>query len=210
MTASTSEQQLDQRLVRVLAHPLRQQLLIMLHKHGVTSPRELAELSGERLPNVSYHMRVLRDAGCVELVREEPRRGAIEHFYRASARPILDDAQWAQLPISVRRALFGQTLRELWDDVLAAANTGGFDDPQAHVSRTWFQLDETAWTELVDVMAGVLDKAFELHAQSAARLAEGGDQDSARRVAMGLLLFERSETAAPLPKPSKSAKSRKS
>lgn len=207
MTASTSEQQLDQRLVRVLAHPLRQQLLIMLHKHGVRSPRELAELSGERLPNVSYHMRVLRDAGCVELVREEPRRGAIEHFYRASARPILDDAQWAQLPISVRRALFGQTLRELWDDVLAAANTGGFDDPQAHVSRTWFQLDETAWNELVDVMAGVLDKAFELHSQSAARLGQGGDQESARRVAMGLLLFERSETAAPLPKPAKSRKS---
>lgn len=203
MTASTPEQQLDQRLVRVLAHPLRQQLLIMLHKHGVSSPRQLAELSGERLPNVSYHMRVLRDAGCVELVDEKPRRGAIEHFYRASARPILDDAQWAQLPISVRRALFGQTLRELWDDVLAAANTGGFDDPQAHVSRTWFQLDETAWSELVDVMANVLDRAFELHAQSAARLSQGGDQDGVRRVAMGLLLFERSETAAPLPKPAK-------
>lgn len=203
MTASTPEQQLDQRLVRVLAHPLRQQLLIMLHKHGVSSPRQLAELSGERLPNVSYHVRVLRDAGCVELVDEKPRRGAIEHFYRASARPILDDAQWAQLPISVRRALFGQTLRELWDDVLAAANTGGFDDPQAHVSRTWFQLDETAWSELVDVMANVLDRAFELHAQSAARLGQGGDQDGVRRVAMGLLLFERSETAAPLPKRAK-------
>ena len=209
MTTSSSEQQLDQRLVRVLAHPLRQQLLIMLHKHGVSSPRELAERAGERLPNVSYHMRVLRDAGCIELVRTEPRRGAIEHFYRASARPILDDDQWAQLPISVRRALFGQTLRELWDDVLAAGNTGGFDDPQAHVSRTWFQLDEIAWNELVDVLAGVLDTAFELHAQSAARIGRARDQDGARRVAMGLLLFERSETAEPLPKPAKRAKPRK-
>ena len=206
MPASPAEQQLDQHLVRVLAHPLRQQLLIMLHKHGVTSPRELAERSGERLANVSYHVRVLRDAGCVELVRTEPRRGAIEHFYRASARPILDDAQWSQLPISVRRALFGQTLRELWDDVMASANTGGFDDPQAHVSRTWFQLDEIAWNDLVDVMAGVLDKAFELHAESAARLGRGADHENARRVAMGLLLFERAETAAPVPKPAKRAK----
>jgi DNA-binding transcriptional ArsR family regulator len=209
MTASSPEQQLDQRLVRVLAHPLRQQLLIMLHKHGVTSPRELAERSGERLPNVSYHMRVLRDAGCVELVRTEPRRGAIEHFYRASARPILDDAQWSQLPISVRRALFGQTLRELWDDVLAAANTGGFDDPQAHVSRTWLQLDEIAWNELVDVMAGVLDTAFELQAASAARVGRGADQENVRRVAMGVLLFERGETAASPQKPAKRAKPRK-
>jgi hypothetical protein len=154
-------------------------------------------------------VRVLRDAGCVELVRTEPRRGAIEHFYRASARPILDDAQWSQLPISVRRALFGQTLRELWDDVLASANTVGFDDPQAHVSRTWFQLDEIAWNELVDVMAGVLDTAFELHAQSAARLGRSGDQENARRVAMGILLFERAEIAAPVPRPAKSAKPRK-
>jgi DNA-binding transcriptional ArsR family regulator len=202
MTTSSTEPQLDQRMVRVLAHPLRQQLLIMLHKHGVSSPRQLAERSGERLPNVSYHMRVLRDAGCIELVRTKPRRGAIEHFYRASARPILDDDQWASLPISVRRALFGQTLRELWDDVLAAANTGGFDDPQAHVSRAWFQLDEIAWNELVDVLAGVLDKAFELQAQSAARLGRG-DQETARRVAMGLLLFERAEGAPPQPKPAK-------
>jgi DNA-binding transcriptional ArsR family regulator len=200
MSTSSTEQKLDQRLVRVLAHPLRQQLLIMLHKHGVSSPRELAERSGERLPNLSYHMRVLRDAGCIELVRTEPRRGAIEHFYRASARPILDDDQWASLPISVRRALFGQTLREMWDDVLAAANTGGFDDPQAHVSRTWFQLDEIAWNGLVQEMADMLEKAFALHAESAARLAEGGDQENVRRVAMGLLLFERGETADPKPR----------
>jgi DNA-binding transcriptional ArsR family regulator len=200
MSTSSTEQKLDQRLVRVLAHPLRQQLLIMLHKHGVSSPRELAERSGERLPNLSYHMRVLRDAGCIELVRTEPRRGAIEHFYRASARPILDDDQWASLPISVRRALFGQTLREMWDDVLAAANTGGFDDPQAHVSRTWFQLDEIAWNGLVQEMADMLEKAFALHAESAARLADGGDQENVRRVAMGLLLFERGETADPKPR----------
>jgi hypothetical protein len=53
-------------------------------------------------------------------------------------------------------------------------------------------------------MAGVLDKAFELHAQSAARLGSSGDQEKVRRVAMGLLLFERSATAEPKPaKPSK-------
>jgi hypothetical protein len=67
------------------------------------------------------------------------------------------------------------------------------------VSRAWFQLDEIAWNELVDVLAGVLDKAFELQAQSAARLGRG-DHETARRVAMGLLLFERGETADPKPR----------
>ena len=192
-----AEQHLDQRLVRALAHPLRQRLLILLHKHGEASPRELALRTGERLTNVSYHVRILRENECVELVRTEPRRGAVEHFYRATARPILDDRQWAQLPITVRRALFGQTLREIWDDVLAAAGGTGFDDPQCHVSRTWFQLDEIAWNELVDSLAGVLDRAFELHAESAARIAGNRGSADSRKVAMGLLLFERADEPPP-------------
>lgn len=207
MTASAPAQQLDQRLVKALAHPLRQQLLILLHKHGESSPRGLAEVTGERIGNVSYHMRMLRESGCVELVRTEPRRGAVEHFYRATARPILDDRQWAQLPVTVRRALFGQTLREIWDDVIAAASTTGFDDPQTHVSRTWFQLDEIAWNELVDIMAGVLDRAFELHSESAQRVAASHDAE-VRRVAMGLLLFERAETSRPERDAARAAKSR--
>jgi DNA-binding transcriptional ArsR family regulator len=198
MTSAPAEQQLDQRLVRALGHPLRQRLLILLHKHGESSPRELALRTGERLTNVSYHVRILRENECIELVRTEPRRGAVEHFYRATARPILDDRQWAQLPVNVRRALFGQTLQEIWDDVLAAADSTGFDDPQCHVSRTWFQLDEIAWNELVDALAGVLDRAFELHAESSERLGRNPDDGDVRKVAMGLLLFERADTADPL------------
>jgi hypothetical protein len=72
-------------------------------------------------------VRILRDAGCAELVRTEPRRGAVEHFYRPTARPMLDDRQWAQLPVSARRALFGQALRDLWIDAFVAAAGAGFD-----------------------------------------------------------------------------------
>jgi hypothetical protein len=142
---------------------------------------------------VSYHVRVLRDTECVELVRTEPRRGAIEHFYRATARPMLDDRQWSQLPVSARRALFGQSLRDLWSDVLVAAESNGFDDEQAHVSRSHLDLDEVAWNELVDVLASALERGFELQAETAARRGKGrGATDTERRVAMGLLLFERS------------------
>ena len=94
----TLTQQVDQQLITALGHPLRQRLLILLDKRGVASPRELAELSGERLGNVSYHVRVLRDAGRREVVWTEPRRGAVEHFYRATARPMLDDRQWRSCP----------------------------------------------------------------------------------------------------------------
>jgi DNA-binding transcriptional ArsR family regulator len=188
--AATDEKQLDQGLVKALGHPLRQRLLILLHKYGESSPRELALRSGEPLGNVSYHVRILRENDCVELVRTEPRRGAVEHFYRATARPILDDTQWAQLPASVRRALFGQTLREVWDDVVAAAAGRGLDDPRAHVSRTWFELDDVAWNELGEALSGLLEKGFELQAESSERVARDPEAQT-RKAAMGLLLFER-------------------
>src|SRR3954465_3744113 len=108
--SATSEKQLDQGLVKAPGPPLRQRLLILLHKYGESSPRELALRSGEPLGNVSYHVRILNDKAWGELVRTEPRRGAVEHFYRATARPALDDTQWTQLPAPVRRALFGQSL----------------------------------------------------------------------------------------------------
>lgn len=189
----TLTQQVDQQLITALGHPLRQRLLILLHKRGVASPRELAELSGERLGNVSYHVRVLRDAGCCELVRTEPRRGAVEHFYRATARPMLDDRQWAQLSVPARRKLFSQALRDLWSDAFMAAEGTGFDDEQAHVSRSHLDLDEEAYMKLVDELNRVLDLGFELQAETAARRAERGGNDGPpdRRLAMGLLLFER-------------------
>jgi DNA-binding transcriptional ArsR family regulator len=189
----TLTQQVDQQLITALGHPLRQRLLILLHKRGIASPRELAELSGERLGNVSYHVRVLRDAGCCELVRTEPRRGAVEHFYRATARPMLDDRQWAQLSVPARRKLFGQTLRDLWSDAFMAAEGTGFDDEQAHVSRSHLDLDEEAYTELVGHLNAVLDRGFALQAETAARREERGGNNGPpdRRVAMGLLLFER-------------------
>jgi DNA-binding transcriptional ArsR family regulator len=201
MTTETTDQQIDQRLVTALGHPLRQRLLILLHKRGEASPRELAELVGERLSNVSYHVRVLNQTGCVELVRTEPRRGAIEHFYRATERPMLDDRQWAKLPTSTRRALFGQSLRDLWSDVMVAAEASGFDDEQAHVSRSHLDLDEVSWNELVDLLASVLERGFQLQAETAARRGKRKTPSGPeRRVAMGLLLFERPDIAEAKPK----------
>ena len=78
----------DERLAKALSHPLRPRILQRLADGAVASPNQLAEALGERLGNVSYHVRILRELGLVELVRTEPRRGALEHFYRATSEPM--------------------------------------------------------------------------------------------------------------------------
>jgi DNA-binding transcriptional ArsR family regulator len=67
---------------RLLAHPLRARLWTAFSNSDY-SPNELAKELDEPLGNVSYHVKVLLDAGVIELVATQPRRGAIEHYYRA-------------------------------------------------------------------------------------------------------------------------------
>jgi DNA-binding transcriptional ArsR family regulator len=169
MTA-LGETQLDHRLLRALGHPLRQRILALLHER-VASPSEMANELGEPIGNVSYHVKVLRDNEAIELVQTRPVRGAVEHFYRPVIRPFLDDEHWARLPAASRRALFANTVREIFDHVSQAAAGGGFEDVQTHVSWTHLELDEVAYAQLSQRLGELIDYALELEADSVNRRA---------------------------------------
>src|SRR5215211_6464722 len=134
----------DERLAKALSHPLRPRILQRLDDGGVASPNQLAEALGERLGNVSYHVRILRELRLVELVRTAPRRGALEHFYRATVRPWLDDEQWAALPRGFRARTLGRSLSEILELASTASQGGGFDGPETHVSHVMLSLDATS------------------------------------------------------------------
>src|SRR5258705_1250871 len=125
----------EARIAKALAHPLRARILQRLGER-VASPGDLALELGAPLGVVSYHVRMLRDYDCVELVRTEPRRGALQHFYRATARPSLDEDQWRTLPSRLRRELAGETIAEVVGDLRAASEAGRLEDPQGGVTRT--------------------------------------------------------------------------
>ncbi|HET7506843.1 MAG TPA: helix-turn-helix domain-containing protein [Solirubrobacterales bacterium] len=72
--------------VAALNHPTRRTLLkLFLGSEAALSPKELAERTGEKLPTISYHVRVLADKNAIELAEEEPVRGSVAHFYRPTA-----------------------------------------------------------------------------------------------------------------------------
>jgi DNA-binding transcriptional ArsR family regulator len=108
-----AERPVDPRLAKALSHPLRQRILEHLSSVGEASPTELARALDERLTNVAYHVRVLLELGTVELVRTRRVRGALEHHYRAIARPWLDLPQWSELAAPLRRQPNAETLRDI-------------------------------------------------------------------------------------------------
>src|SRR6478736_4572453 len=97
-----SGQTSEARIAKALAHPLRARILQRLGER-VASPGDLAVELGAPLGVVSYHVRMLRDYECVELVRTEPRRGALQHFYRAR-RSRRSSPTWHR-PLTVARSM---------------------------------------------------------------------------------------------------------
>src|SRR6201992_1334854 len=134
----------EARIAKALAHPLRPRILQRLGER-VASPGDLAVELGAPLGVVSYHVRMLREYECVELVRTEPRRGALQHYYRAIARPQLEEQQWRSLPSSLRRERPDTTLSELVDDLAAAADAGALDDAELVLTRMPVELDDRAF-----------------------------------------------------------------
>jgi DNA-binding transcriptional ArsR family regulator len=159
------EPAIDQRIMKALSHPLRVRMLTLLNQR-VSSPSEIAEELDEPLGNVSYHMRFLADLKMVKLVRTEPRRGAVEHYYEALEPPLVSDDDWAQLPVALRRSLSDSTLGNIASDLRGAAAEGGFDRPNIHISRTALTLDQEGWDELSSVLADVAERARAIQEQS--------------------------------------------
>jgi DNA-binding transcriptional ArsR family regulator len=162
---------LDPSMVKALAHPLRQDILAALNE-GVSSPREISEKLGEPLGNVSYHVRTLLERNLIELVRTEPRRGAVEHFYRALQRPFFSDTDWESIPVTTRRAMFDRVIRRSLKDISRAGEAGGFDHVETHVSRTTLALDEQGWSDVTELLAETIEGALRIQAESAARMVE--------------------------------------
>jgi DNA-binding transcriptional ArsR family regulator len=192
MTEKTTEKQaLDRRLIKAMGHPLRHRILQVLNMK-VASPSELAQELGEPLGNVAYHTKILAENGAIEQVRTAPVRGALEHFYRAMIRPWFEDETWAQLPVSLRRELQDPVLQDIWRDLVVSGRTGGFNDPKNHFTRTYLDLDEEAYEEVVDLLNSAVDRALELHAEAAPRLAAMPPEErETHRTALAILHFHR-------------------
>src|SRR3954454_5959393 len=182
------------RVAKALAHPLRARILQRLGER-VASPGELAVELAAPLGVVSYHVRMLRDYECVELVRTEPRRGALQHFYRATARPRLDDQQWRTLPVGLRRELAGETITQVIDDLGEAADAGLLDDPDMIVARTPLELDQRGCNKLNRLLARTHEQALAIAAESAARVT--GETANGLPTELAMLHFKRAGTASP-------------
>ena len=163
-------------LVKALNHPVRVKALAILSER-VASPTEISAEIGVPLSHVSYHVRVLDELEMIEIVGEEPVRGAVKHYYKAVQRPYLDTAEMEQLDSHVRSGMAAWTFEALIKSASEALSGGTFDArPEYHFSRTPLQLDEKGFQNVGEILRQALESIMEEQAASSERIsAANGD-----------------------------------
>jgi DNA-binding transcriptional ArsR family regulator len=189
----------------VLHHPWRARILEVLNERDMSVSQfvdegligELADRPRDRaISALAYHFRALRQAGVIEIVEQNSRRGSIELVCRGSVRALFDDNQWARLPRHERIAISHVFLNSFMARTQSAVQHGTFDRRiDRHLSWVAMEVDEAGWSEVVDVMNGALTAILQIQRESKTRLE--ASQEQPIRTTWGQLHFE----SPPLPPP---------
>jgi DNA-binding transcriptional ArsR family regulator len=176
---------LDRRLTKALAHPTRVHILGILNE-GPNSPSKIAKrLDNVSLNLTSHHIKVLRELGCVELVREVTHGGRTEHIYRATKRQYFTTEEWEEVEPNARQPITVSILRLISEDVGKSLASGKFDEPpDNHLSRSPIDVDQEGWREIVSILGRALEEVLEVNARSAERARLSGEDLMKIRVVM--------------------------
>ncbi|HYJ21409.1 MAG TPA: winged helix-turn-helix domain-containing protein [Solirubrobacterales bacterium] len=180
----------DERVAHAIGHPLRIDALSMFHER-TASPKEIADEIGVPVGRVAFHVKELHNTGCIELVKTEPRRGAVEHYYRATRQPMLSDEDWRELEDGeTRQEIAGLAFKAVVTEGLASLRAGRMDDDDLHLSWQVVNLDAEGRRELAEHQLESLRRTEAIRAASEARLRAAGEEGTA--IVAGAFGFERS------------------
>ncbi len=191
---------IDIRTVKALDHVLRQHILLATVL-GEVSPKELAEALDEQLSQVSYHVKVLRDDcdGMIEETRTVQRRGALEHFYRASAKTLFPAKAWRRLKTGLRAVVGAGQANDLFNDLAAALKAGKLRGEHDHIVRTPLLLDAEGARRVKDIAERATSEIEAEQQATAKRLAKAnGDRGKTTGHVFALLSFEAAWDASDL------------
>ena len=189
----TASRNVDQRVIKALAHPLRVEILAILNDR-MASPNELSKELEEGLSQVSYHVKCLKDFDMIEMVKTEPRRGAVEHYYRASEKVFIPSWVLKLAPPSAQRSIWGDVLADIEQDVGTSLETGTFDKRlDLVVGRDVRILDGKAREDVEALAAEFYERYEEIEGEAVNRRAKDEGDGEAIPTTAAVLVFGSAE-----------------
>jgi predicted transcriptional regulator len=166
---------LDPRLTKALAHRMRVNIMAIISWRMI-APSEYARETGEKLSNVSYHFRRLKEYGVIELAKTQQVRGSTKHFYRAKRRAIFGGAAWTDLPKSVQDGVAGAALQDFTKVAVHSIESGAFSAcDESYLVWEPLTYDELAFKAAVRILESTRERLLALQDESLPRLAKTGN-----------------------------------
>jgi hypothetical protein len=169
------------RLAKVFADPLNLKILTELNIRAMSATQLSHHLDdGTAVSGLYRRLKMLAELGWLIKVDERTggkRRGATEHFYRATGPATFDTDIWASVPESARNGMSWRTLRQLFEKVMEAVNAETLDARlNRHASWSLLLLDELGWQQVVAALDSYFRDLFKAEEAAKARLARSGQK----------------------------------
>jgi hypothetical protein len=176
------------RVAKLMADELRIKIVLELNMREMSPKEFFEEFGGGSLPRVSRAFDLLFEYGWLHLVRTETggkRRGAVEHFYRATQPAVFYNDIWSPLPKSMKEMISGGIFEELVARVRAAMEAGTIDAREdRHLSWIPLRLDEQGWGNVLTRIDGIFHWLFEGQQDANLRMAKSGEKPIPMTVAL--------------------------
>jgi DNA-binding transcriptional ArsR family regulator len=177
------------RLAVVLADPIRLEIVTELHMREMSSTEFHEAFGGDSLTKVNRHFIKLAEHGWLRLVRKESgrgnRRGAPEHFYRATELAVFDPETWAKLPYSIRSAFSRRIFEQFAQRAHEALEAGTFDSrPERYLTWTPVVLDKRGWDQLIAAEDALYESLAQEQADAKLRIAKSAAEPMMATIAL--------------------------
>lgn len=189
------------RMAKALADPLRIKILLELSSRDMSPKQFFEAFGGESISRVSRHFEVLSKYGWLKLVGKKSggkRRGAVEHFYRATGPVLFDENTWPSLPEPMKNLVTWNAFETLAEQVNAAIKAGTIDArDDRHVSWIPLRLDQRGWEKVIGKLDALFHFLLEEQEKANLRLAKSGEEPIPMTVALAGFESPKDSTKAP-------------
>ncbi|HEY6145817.1 MAG TPA: hypothetical protein VIV13_06045, partial [Solirubrobacterales bacterium] len=137
----------------------------------------IAEAVGEPLEDVIDAVRLLENAGMVDVVGEVPGGdGTTGRIYRAPRMRLIETAEWEELSRPERERISAGVRNLIANEIESAVRAKTFDARTSrHLARVPLLLDEQGWAELAELHTKIISDTVKLQAETLERLEESDE-----------------------------------
>jgi hypothetical protein len=189
------------RVSKVLSDELCVKILSEANLRDISVPMFRAEFGGDSADGLRRRFKMLKNNGWLTKVEEKiggKRRGAVEHFYRATGPAIYSDESWANVPASIKPTyswiVFNTLSEKFKEAILAGTFEARLDN---HLTWSVLRLDQIGWEKVAGQVNSLFALILKEKDRAEERLAASDEEPITTTVALAAFESPKDGTKAP-------------